>query len=220
MTNQIRQTVASIAGVSALYSVVINNNGHVAGFALSSELLPDGSGTTSNFVVDVNHFAVGDSSISDVYPFIITNGLVLIKDAMIGNAAIDTLKLAGNAVTIPVSSYAPTTVPLSTSPQQVASVTVNFPVAPAVVNIVFAASIANGGGANGATQTRLYRNGVEIYANQDGIVNNIYSNRAFVFYVDNPGPGTHTYSVACNYAGSITSATIDSRFLGVTGAMR
>lgn len=218
-TAQIQQNITSIGGVTALYSLKIDNNGHVAGFALSSTLLANGT-AISDFVVDATRFAVGDPSISGIRPFIVTNGQVYIQSAFIVDAAIDTLKLAGNAVTIPVAAYVPGVMGLSPSQQSVVSATVNFPVAPALVSVIFVASVANGGGANGATQTFVYRDGGLVYSGQDGIVNNVYSNRAIAVFTDNPGPGTHTYDVLCNYAGSISSASIQSRSLIITGSLR
>ncbi len=105
------------------YSVKIDNNGYVSGFGLISTA--NNSTPFSEFIVRADRFAIASPSgpgIAPTVPFIVTTTAdasgnpagVYIKDAFIKNAsitkakikdaAVDTLKIAGNAVTVPVFS--------------------------------------------------------------------------------------------------------------------
>lgn len=111
---QTQQTVTN--GLSAQYTVKIDNNGAVSGFGLAS--YPVNGGIVSEFIVNANTFAVMVPGYSKSYPFTIgaVNGVVqtIISSAMIGDAAINTakigdaqintLKIGGNAVTVPSST--------------------------------------------------------------------------------------------------------------------
>ncbi|WP_256658683.1 DUF1983 domain-containing protein [Pseudomonas sp. LP_7_YM] len=130
-TSQISQLANSTADsngkISATYSVKLaaaqNGLQYVAGFGLS---LDNNSGVfQSQFVVAADRFAViRDVAGNVTSPFVIDNGQVFIADAVIGTASItnakiangaittakigvaeiDTLRIRGNAVTIPTSA--------------------------------------------------------------------------------------------------------------------
>ncbi|WP_273687377.1 phage tail protein [Ketogulonicigenium vulgare] len=55
-------------------------------------------------IVDAHRFAITGGS-TDVFPFIVDGGTVYIDKARIRDADIDTLKIAGNAVTVPAYAY-------------------------------------------------------------------------------------------------------------------
>lgn len=219
-TSQIRETLTSIAGIAGLWSVVVDINGHVSGLAFSSELVEGSTTPRSAFVVNVDDFAVGDPDHAGQFVFVIRDGKIIMDNALIGDADIDTLKIKGNAVTIPVAITIPGSVALSSTQTLVASASVSYPVAPMEVVIDFQGEVSNGGGGNGATQTFVYRNGSLIDSGQDPIVNNINANRALRRCVDAPGPGDHLYEIKSNYAGPISSASMIGRTLIVSGAMR
>ena len=103
------------------YAVKIDNNGYVTGFGLIST--SNNSTPFSEFIVRADRFAIASPSgpgITPTVPFIVTTTTdttgnpagVYIKDAFIknasitaakiGDASVDTLKIAGNAVTQPV----------------------------------------------------------------------------------------------------------------------
>jgi predicted nucleic acid-binding Zn-ribbon protein len=100
-------------GVSAQYSVTIDNNGHVSGFGLVSDII-DGN-PTSDFTISADTFSIGGTGgLSDVSPFvvytteqtIVKDGVsvtvpagVYIGDAFIQSAAIGGTKIADGAIT-------------------------------------------------------------------------------------------------------------------------
>jgi hypothetical protein len=100
-------------GVSAQYSVTIDNNDHISGFGLVSDII-DGN-ATSDFTVRADTFRIGGTGgLSDVSPFvvytteqtIVKDGVnvtvpagVYIGDAFIQSAAIGGTKIADGAIT-------------------------------------------------------------------------------------------------------------------------
>jgi predicted nucleic acid-binding Zn-ribbon protein len=107
------QEVKSVTdGVSAQYSVTIDNNGYVTGFGLVSDII-DGN-PTSAFIVNADQFAVGGAgSASTTSPFVVyTTSQTVVKDgvsvtipagvyigdAFIQSAAIGRVKIADGAI--------------------------------------------------------------------------------------------------------------------------
>jgi hypothetical protein len=71
--------------LEAQYTVKIDNNGYVSGFGLAST--STSSGANARFYVNAQTFAVGDANAdkaNSILPFVITDGNVYIKEAMIG----------------------------------------------------------------------------------------------------------------------------------------
>lgn len=81
----------------AMYTAKVDVNGLVGGFGIYN----DGDVVEAGF--DVDKFWVGRTS-NKVKPFIVQNDIVYIDKARIRNADIDTLKLAGAAVTVPLTA--------------------------------------------------------------------------------------------------------------------
>jgi len=105
-TSTIQTQASSINGLEAQYTVKIDNNGAVAGFGLASTSNSNTSGGQfSEFYVNADRFAIlpqgGSIGSDDVSPFIVQNNQVFIDDVVIANASIDTLKVAGRAITAP-----------------------------------------------------------------------------------------------------------------------
>lgn len=89
---------ASLNGkLKAQYTAKVDVNGLIGGFNIYN----DGASVEAGF--DVDRFWIGRTT-NRVKPFIISNGIVHLDKARIGEADIDTLKIAGNAVTIPLFS--------------------------------------------------------------------------------------------------------------------
>lgn len=85
-----------IEGLSAQYTVKIQQGQYVAGFGLSVDA-PDETGVRSNFIVRADRFAVGhptEQPNGPEYPFIIQNGHTYIAKAAIGEAWIETANIA------------------------------------------------------------------------------------------------------------------------------
>ena len=75
-------------------------NGYVTGFGLGLETNA-GKTPKSTFAVLADNFVIGHPSATDTIPFQVSGGKTYIKQALIGAAAIDTLRIANHAVTIP-----------------------------------------------------------------------------------------------------------------------
>lgn len=127
-------------GLSGEYSVRIDSNGYVAGFGLLN------AGTSAEFIINANKFAVITPGNTKQIPFIIgtVNGVqtialnaatmipdVTISNAKISNGAIttakigslqvDSLNIAGNAVTVPNGASGNINVTLNQTYQQIGS---------------------------------------------------------------------------------------------------
>lgn len=112
-TATISQQASTINGIKAQYTVTIDNNGHVSGFGLVSDII-DGN-PTSAFIVNSDQFAIGGAgTITDKYPFVVytTNQNInkggtsytipagtYIADAFIQNAAISNAQIQNAAIT-------------------------------------------------------------------------------------------------------------------------
>ena len=120
---QVHNAVTGVNGLTSQWYVKTsvaseNNPPRIAGFGLHN------TGADSAFIVDAESFKIGltnppggDPLLPDFFPFVVTrvgglptvaiNAQALIKDAaitnaMINTAAVDTLKIAGNAVIVPL----------------------------------------------------------------------------------------------------------------------
>lgn len=97
MQTQINTTNGKVTEIGALYTAKVDVNGLVGGFGIYN------NGTFVDAGFDVDRFWVG-RTVNKVKPFVISGGVVYIDKARIRDADIDTLKIAGNAVTIPMST--------------------------------------------------------------------------------------------------------------------
>lgn len=94
-TSMTAEIDAMTGTVNAMYTAKVNVNGLIGGFGLAN----NGAEVEAGF--DVDMFWVGRTNTNKVKPFIIANDVVYINKARIRDADIDTLKIAGNAVTLP-----------------------------------------------------------------------------------------------------------------------
>lgn len=104
--------IATLDGeVSAEYTVKLNVNNKIAGFGLFAS-----AAAPSLFEIIADKFAITNQYNTGVIPFIVDGSNVYIQKVFIKDADIDTLKIAGNAVTIPIAlSYPGTLVGSGTS---------------------------------------------------------------------------------------------------------
>lgn len=84
---------SSVNGIFAKWGVELDVNGYVTGFVLNN------NGSRGDFIARVDKFAIGYPGTSTSYPFELVGSVTYIRNAVIQNAAIDTLKVAGNAIT-------------------------------------------------------------------------------------------------------------------------
>lgn len=108
MQTQINTTNGRVTEIGALWSARVSVNGLVGGFGIYN----NGQYVDAGF--DVDRFWIGRSNSDRVRPFVVNNGVVYIDDAQIRNAsitgakiqnlAVDTLQIAGNAVTVPAGA--------------------------------------------------------------------------------------------------------------------
>lgn len=97
LTTTVQDTATAVNGVLGRRTLAINANGKVTGI----ELL--GGGTVgSQIKFQASNFIFYDPTTSvETAPFVISGGATYINKAVIKNADIDTLKIAGNSVTVP-----------------------------------------------------------------------------------------------------------------------
>lgn len=118
LQTKINATDGRVNSIGALWTVKVNVNGLVGGFGVYND------GRTADAGFDVDTFFVGRTNTEKVKPFILSNGIVYIDKARIRNADIDTLKIAGNAVTVPAFATAYGTTSGDGRWQMVASVSI------------------------------------------------------------------------------------------------
>nr|WP_284407885.1 DUF1983 domain-containing protein [Pseudomonas putida] len=197
-----------VANASEVVKVQITANGirHVAGFGVG---IDNSKGTVqSTFAVLAGRFSIlspaGDSVSSpfstvgnqsfldDAYIRFASIGTAKIQDeavtnSKIGNLAVDTIKIRGNAVTIPVGAFAGS---------NTVSVTVtlddNYPV-------FLLGSLTQ----TYQSDISMTRNGVLLWTERPQ--NSTLASRGVMDY---PGPGTHTYTLSSNHAGNTNGASI------------
>nr|WP_207268616.1 carbohydrate binding domain-containing protein [Pseudomonas sp. GW460-LB5] len=197
-----------VANASEVVKVQITANRirHVAGFGLSIDnskgavqstfailadrfaiLNPSGDAVSSPFAVVGNQTFISDAYIRDasIGNAKITNGAI--TTAKIGEAEVDTLRIRGNAVTIPVGAFAS-----ASSVSVTVTLDGNYPV-------FLLGSL---------TQTyysdiSMTRNGVALWVERPQ-----GSSIASRGVMDYPGPGTHTYTLSSNHAGNTNGASI------------
>lgn len=197
-----------VANASEVVKVQMTANGirHVAGFGLSIDnskgavqstfailagrfaiLNPSGDAISSPFAVYGNQTFISDAYIRDAS---ITNAKIAnaaITAAKIGEAEVDTLRIRGNAVTIPVGAFAGS---------NTVSVTVTLDGNYAVflqgsLTQVYFSDIT------------MTRNGTLLWMERPR-----ESTLASRGVMDYPGPGTHTYTLSSNHAGNTNGASI------------
>ena len=108
MQTNINTLNGKVTSIGALYTAKVGVNGLIGGFGIYN----DGATVEAGF--DVDHFWIGRGT-SKAKPFEVIGGITYIANAAIKEAAIDTLKIAGNAVTMPLYAESSTTTGATTA---------------------------------------------------------------------------------------------------------
>ncbi|EKT4454450.1 DUF1983 domain-containing protein [Pseudomonas putida] len=197
-----------VANASEVVKVQITANGirHIAGFGLSIDnskgavqstfailanrfaiLNPSGDAVSSPFAVVGNQTFISDAYIRDasIGNAKITNGAI--TSAKIGEAEVDTLRIRGNAVTVPVGAFAAANMVTLTI-----TLDGNYPV-------FLIGSLTQ----SYYSDIVMSRNGQTVWVERprDATV----ASRGVIDY---PGPGTHTYTLASTEARNTVGASI------------
>jgi hypothetical protein len=191
--------------VSAIWTAMTLVNGLAGGFGIAND------GTIVEAGFDVDRFWIGRTGIEKIKPFIIDGDVVYIDKARIREADIDTLKIAGNAVTTAVSAYSAGRATINPGSNTVQTLTFQSSGAPVLIGFGCAVdppgySTDGPDGTPGGTvvvsqwNLALYRDGVQLFtcdgpvtATNQGMRGNVY------FQIqDAPGAGNHTYTLCIN----------------------
>jgi predicted phage tail protein len=233
---QTQQTVTN--GLSAQYTVKIDNNGTVSGFGLAS--YPVNSGIVSEFIVNANKFSVIIPGAPKSYPFTIgtVNGVVqtimssaiigdaAINTAKIGDAQVNTFKIGGNAVTVPASTTRGDAVggnnisrsggSYSGSLNYGGGLTFSVTDANAVTQILIFATQGNGALDTNSTvwAAELRLNGVT----QNGVSGYYWQDTFTLAWGGTLGPGTYTAELYWGAAGA--SSSLNARSIMSIGCKR
>ena len=194
LQTQINATDGKVNNIGALWTTKVDVNGLVGGFGVYN----NGQFVEAGF--DVDRFWVGRTA-NKVKPFIVDGGVVYIDKARIRNADIDTLKIAGNAVTIPMFVEAFPNVPHPTNLESAdsISVTASFNSNTPVILLV-AVTATNYGSATNATIT-AYVDGSLIdqraYSLHGGWGTSLVSTFGTVVSGNSVNPTSHTFTIKC-----------------------
>lgn len=189
----------------ALYTAKVSVNGLVGGFGIYN----DGSTIEAGF--DVDRFWVGRTGATNVKPFIVDSGIVYMDKARIRNADIETLKIAGNAVTVPMTDVRTDTVTGNNTYITVAEVTVTL-AQPGWVYALFTANQYYGDGLR-VSWTRLDLAGVTTEVGGNAVTTNIA-----VSYTRYLSAGSHVVRV--QWSAVDGTVNVGNRNLFVMGVMR
>lgn len=217
-TANITTNTSSINGIAAKWGVEVDVNGRVTG-----RIKLDASGSRSNFIAEVDKFAIGKAGSSDNYPFEVSGGVVYMKNALIQNAAIttakiadlsvDTIKIANQAVTIPVSSFTSGGISVSaTTWTTIQTATITSTGAPIAIQAAYAIDSSNDAR---KVDIRIQRNGTTIWQIDDvayGRVPTSGGERELHSFIGadsgNSGSLTYTVQVYCDDARNIQNRAL------------
>lgn len=220
--------VSKMGVVENRWTIALNAGGN----ATAGLVLANGSNSKSIFAVQADKFYVYDSSGAGQAPFYVTGGTTYIDAAVIKNGditnaklgtasvgtaniqnlAVDTLQVANNAITIPLSAYTAGDASLTSgSAQSVQSLTINSTGAPIQVHSYVV--LYKSGTLNSASVTvDLRRDGSTIYTYNTQIFQ-FYENPIIFSFADTPGAGSHTYEIYVTAGAS--SWVARKRFIGL-----
>lgn len=188
MQTQINATNGKVNNIGALWSAKVDVNGLVGGFGVYN------SGQFVEAGFDVDRFWVGRTT-DKVKPFIVDSGVVYIDKARIRNADIDTLKIAGKAITVPafVEVWPSINIPANTYPAtQIIGYTDTFADAADVLVTVCVVS-SNTGPATNCT-IALYVDGM-INAQRNVSISAGWTTSVMVTFGTRVSKGSHTFSI-------------------------
>jgi predicted phage tail protein len=230
----VQQSVTN--GLSAQYVVKIDNNGYVAGFGLASSAVSsvDNAGRpywsfASTFEVLADSFQVRLPGYPTVIPFSVGNvdgtPKVLITSAMIGDAAIGTLKIGSEAVIAPRAATG-TYGTISGTDATVCSVSYTTPSdasqVPSALFVWGGVYFQNSGGSSSSGIAKIKRNGTTIAEFGCSMVGG-FSDSVPVVAVDGglATSTTYTYTIEVNNGGfGGATVTIPSAAIALIAAKR
>ena len=212
MQTEINATNGKVNNIGALWTAKVDVNGLVGGFGVYN----NGQFVEAGF--DVDRFWVGRTT-NKVKPFIIDGGVVYIDKARIRNADIDTLKIAGNAVTIPIFVEASPNVshPSNSGPVNSISVTASFDSNTPVILLV-AVTASNNGPATNATVAAYVDESLiaqRAYSLVGGWTTSLISTFATVVSGNSVNPTSHTFTIKCGNTWPSGGPWVDS-YISVT----
>jgi predicted phage tail protein len=227
----------SINGLNAQYTVKIDSGGRVVGFGLASTAPVTGE-PSSSFIVNADSFAVAFPGMTAKLPLmvglvngvqtvgvngaLIVDGTAVIKNANIENAAVDTLKVAGNSITGVIAAIggADSVGAGSSTTLLTASITMPAGASGVVVTVSMALHSDN----NSSQSMVILKNGNQVAAQGISLVGGFVNSASFSYADSNPTVGTTTYSFVVSSptagVGSMQAATIHSSSLLIQGAKR
>ena len=188
MQTQINATNGKVNNIGALWTAKVDVNGLVGGFGVYN------SGQFVEAGFDVDRFWVGRTT-DKVKPFIVDSGVVYIDKARIRNADIDTLKIAGKAITVPafVEAWPSINIPANTFPAtQVIGYTDTF--ADAADVLVTACVVSSNTGSATSCTIALYVDGV-INAQRSVSIQAGWTTSVVVTFGTRVSKGSHTFSI-------------------------
>lgn len=142
-----------------------------------------------------------------------TNGGLTINQANV----IDTINLAGNAVTVPVGVSSSASVSIQSNEVTLQTAAIDAGGQPVCV---FASAAFDGGRDSSATITvKLRRNGYQLTASYVWVTDTNRPNATLVF-ADTPGPGIHTYTLTAYASGAAGSTFALDRSMVLLGLKR
>jgi len=198
-SSTIQQVASSVDGVANSYTVKIDNNGYISGYGLAST--NNNGSIVSEFRINADSFSIGLPGYPTVHPFTVgvVNGRpsTIINNAYIQDAAINTLKIAGNAVTHALSQQTfanyslPPGVPVKTG---VLQGSFNASESPQAV-VVLVGTVTGNTGSPTNLVCSLRKNGSEIGRQSVTHIGSSTSTNFFMFSDPNPTSGTSTYQV-------------------------
>lgn len=227
----------AITGLNSQYTVKIDSGGRVVGFGLASKVSNNGV-ADSSFIIRADTFAIAYPGVNSQIPFMVgtvngvsvvgINGAVIIQGTLrvgsadIDDAAIGTLKVAGNAITGLSAATGSGGIPASGS-TTLAYASVSMPSGASGVVVSGSASLYC---ANNASVTLIiYKNGSQIGSTGVSLMGGFHGTAAYTCVDSNPTVGSATYSLGFSNPGSGTpggnqSVSVDSCSLVVSGAKR
>lgn len=182
--------------LASMYTIraqlTVDGRRYLAGIGVGVE--GGGAEVESTVLVAADKFAVIDPvTDAEVSPFVVVGGQVFINQAFIGVAYVNTLQLAGQAVTIPVSAYTQGSTEVGSSYTAVQSLTIVSTGAPVV--IIFSAQ------GSSALLFQVMRDGTAI---TDSGPSGGYTSNLSGVITDTPGAGSHTYVLKARGPSTLT----------------
>ncbi len=211
-TNKIQQAMTSIDGIKGKYSLKIDTNGYITGFEMI------GGAREGSMILHVDNLMIGRPGSTKEYPFVLgvykgkqrislSNAFIqdaAIDSANIREAAVETLKIAGNAVSVMAAQSPTNTIEWTTDEYKTAayvqpSLLVGFPVL-----IQFSCNVHVG---ECTAMVRLLRNG-SVVSGQSDITIAQYGDSArfgavYSYQDQAPSTGTVRYEIQMKKSGGL-----------------